>query len=58
MSAPVIKSEFVNDDWERIYYDGELLIEGHSISARQLMLAMWPDPSEIKVEFTHVHEED
>ena len=58
MSAPEIKSEFVNDDWERIYVDGKLLIEGHSISARQLMLELWPDPAEMKVVFTQVQEDE
>ena len=58
MSAPEIKSEFVNEDWERIYVDGKLLIEGHSISARQFMSAFWPDPSEMKVVFTHIQEDE
>lgn len=50
-----IKSEFVNDDWERIYIDGKLVIEGHSITARQLMREL--TDFGIKVEFTSVEED-
>jgi hypothetical protein len=53
-----IKSEFVNDDWERIYINGELITEGHSITARQLMRELMDLGLGIKVEFTSVEEDD
>lgn len=32
-----IKSEFVNDDWERLYINDKLIYENHSISLREFM---------------------
>ena len=51
-----IKSELVNDDWERIYINGELAIENHSITARQLMQLLLNYG--IQVEYTEVQEDD
>lgn len=53
----IITSELVNDDWERIYIDGELFIEGHSITARQLMTEL-SLRFDIIVNFTTVIEEE
>lgn len=52
-----ITSELVNDDWERIYIDGELAIEGHMITARQLMMEL-SLRFDIAVNFTEIIEEE
>lgn len=51
-----IKSELVNDDWERIYINGELAMENHSITARQLMQLLLSYG--IQVEYTEVRGDD
>lgn len=47
-----IKSEFVNDDWERIYINGKLAMENHNITARDLM-GLLPEYG-VQVEYTEV----
>jgi hypothetical protein len=51
-----IKSELVNGDWERIYINGELAMENHSITARQLMQLLLSYG--VQVEYTEVREDE
>lgn len=52
-----IKSELVNDDWERIYINDKLVCENHCVAARGLMRALESlDLADVK--FTEVEEED
>ena len=52
-----LKSELVNDDWERIYIDNELVYEGHSAPMRQVMYAI-DGTKGFVCEYTAVTEED
>ena len=53
-----IKSEFVNDDWERIYINGMMVDESHSHTARQLMELLFLYGGEVQIERTQVFEEE
>lgn len=51
-----VKSEFVNDDWERIYFDDEVVFQNHSVTARQLMDFL-SEYGVVDIEFTQVEED-
>lgn len=53
-----IKIEYVNDDWVRMYIDGILMTEGHSIPPHSFYDALNVFLPELEYETTHVKEED
>lgn len=56
-----IKSELVNDDWERVYVNDKLLLENHSIYLRDFLRSMQEESvldESLEIEFTEVQEEE
>lgn len=56
-----IKSELVNDDWERVYVNDKLLLENHSIYLRNFLRSMQEESvldESLEIEFTEVQEEE
>ena len=52
-----IKSELVNNDWERIYINDKLVCENHHVTARGLMRVLESlDLADVK--FTEVEEDE
>ena len=50
------KHEYVNDDWARVYLNGEVVVENHSIRAIDL-LGELKDMGLIELEETEVEED-
>lgn len=36
----MIKLRYVNDDWEELWIEGEIEVQGHSLSASQILRAL------------------
>lgn len=53
-----VKIEHVNDDWERLYINGDLIHENHSIPIFVLLCAMMKYDKSIEFEETEVEEEE